>query len=110
MKNNGILYLFGCRLPTEGIYTSDFKHGVEQDLLNVYDIAYSRTTSEKCYVQHRLKEYSEFVSQVIEKGFVFICGDTMMAREVEAIMETISHTKGILKMKNENRLLLDVWG
>ena len=55
------------------------------------DVAFSRDTEQKVYVQHRLKEQAEEIYKWLEDGAViYICGDEKnMATDVHATLETI---------------------
>ena len=50
--------------------------------------AFSRETEKKIYVQDRIKEASLTVRSVLldDRGCFYICGDTRMARQVQAVL------------------------
>ena len=86
------------------------------------EVALSRKTEEKVYVQHRLKSRAAEVSDLILKdnASVFICGDgNAMAKDVmNAIKEILSNQGGlgdekaaalIDELKLRRRLVLDIW-
>lgn len=66
--------------------------------------AFSRETAKKVYVQHRLKERSSEVNELLQKKALFyVCGDAArMAREVNATLaQIIADGRGITPAKAE---------
>jgi len=66
--------------------------------------AFSRETSKKVYVQHRLKERAKEVNELLEKkAYFYVCGDAAnMAREVNTVLAKIlSEERGISEAKAE---------
>lgn len=83
--------------------------------------AFSRETSEKVYVQHRLEENGKLVNALLKQGaFFYVCGDAMrMARDVQAsLINIISKERGVTvkkageivkNMRTQNLYQEDVW-
>lgn len=83
--------------------------------------AFSRESSEKVYVQHRLEENGALVNALLKQGaFFYVCGDAMrMARDVQAsLVRIISKERGISaakaedivkNMRTQNLYQEDVW-
>lgn len=66
--------------------------------------AFSRQSSKKVYVQHRLKERSAEVNELLQKkAFFYVCGDAArMAREVNAVLaQIIAEGRGVSEAKGE---------
>ena len=66
--------------------------------------AFSRETSQKVYVQHRLRENSELVSDLLkQKATFYVCGDAAnMAREVNLVLgQIIAAQRGLPAEKGE---------
>lgn len=66
--------------------------------------AFSRETSQKVYVQHRLRENSELVSELLkQKATFYVCGDAAnMAREVNLVLgQIIAKQRGLPAEKGE---------
>jgi NADPH-ferrihemoprotein reductase len=66
--------------------------------------AFSREGSEKVYVQHRLKENAELVSDLLkQKANFYVCGDAAnMAREVNLVLgHIIAQQRGLPAEKGE---------
>ena len=79
--------------------------------------AFSRDQAEKVYVQHKMKEHSKEIFQMIENGAHFyICGDARrMAKDVDEALRVIIEEHGkdpgnyISKLKDEKRYSRDVY-
>ncbi|KAJ6183826.1 hypothetical protein N7519_005127 [Penicillium mononematosum] len=100
------LLFFGCRKSDEDfIYKDEFKTFQDQmgDSLKIIT-AFSREGSEKVYVQHRLKENAELVSDLLkQKANFYVCGDAAnMAREVNLVLgHIIAQQRGLPAEKGE---------
>lgn len=83
-------------------FTQDFLYQVElqnylkQGLLTRLDVAFSRDTAEKVYVQHKLLKHAAEVWQWLEQGaHLYICGDgARMAKDVHQALLTIVQQQG----------------
>ncbi|KAJ5611293.1 hypothetical protein N7510_008012 [Penicillium lagena] len=97
---------FGCRKSNEDfLYQDEFKAYQEQlgDSLKVIT-AFSRESSKKVYVQHRLKENASLVSDLLkQKANFYVCGDAAnMAREVNTVLgHIIAEQRGMPAEKGE---------
>ncbi|KAL4963607.1 NADPH--hemoprotein reductase cprA [Aspergillus stella-maris] len=97
---------FGCRKQDEDfLYKDEFKTWQEQMGENLKIItAFSREGAQKVYVQHRLKENAELVSDLLKKKATFyVCGDAAnMAREVNLVLgQIIANQRGLPSEKGE---------
>jgi NADPH-ferrihemoprotein reductase len=66
--------------------------------------AFSRESSKKVYVQHRLKERAQEVSELLsQKAYFYVCGDAAnMAREVNTVLaQIIAEGRGVSEAKGE---------
>lgn len=66
--------------------------------------AFSRETSKKVYVQHRLRERAAEVNELLsQKAFFYVCGDAAnMAREVNTVLaQIIAEGRGVSEAKAE---------
>lgn len=83
-------------------YTTDFLYQVEwqrwlkDGVLTRMDVAFSRDTDEKVYVQHKMLENSRDLFQWLEEGaVVYVCGDKKhMAKDVHQTLVDIIETEG----------------
>ncbi len=73
--------------------------------------AFSRDQAEKCYVQHRLKEYGDVLVKQVDSGaHVYLCGDKR--RMAPVVLQTLTDVLGERRMaalKAEKRLKTDVF-
>jgi NADPH-ferrihemoprotein reductase len=117
------LLFFGCRNRKEDfVYESEWEEykkalGDKFEMIN----AFSRETSKKVYVQHRLKERAQEVNELLsQKAFFYVCGDAAhMAREVNTVLaQIIAEGRGVSEAKSEeivksmrstNQYQEDVW-
>lgn len=117
------ILFFGCRKRSEDfLYESEFEEykKVLGDSLEIVT-AFSRETSKKVYVQHRLKERSKEVGELLsQKAYFYVCGDAAhMAREVNTVLaQIIAEARGVPEAKGEeivknmraaNQYQEDVW-
>ncbi|PUB28574.1 sulfite reductase (NADPH) flavoprotein alpha-component [Elizabethkingia sp. YR214] len=82
---------FGDRnFVSDFLYQSEFQDFMKTGALTNLDLAFSRDTAEKVYVQHRLQQKSSEVFQWLEGGAsVYVCGaKEPMSKDVE---ETLLH-------------------
>ncbi|KAL5338317.1 NADPH--cytochrome P450 reductase [Aspergillus crustosus] len=97
---------FGCRNRDEDfLYQDEWNVYQEQLGENLKMItAFSRESSKKVYVQHRLREHSELVSELLkQKANFYVCGDAAnMAREVNLVLgQIIAAQRGLPAEKGE---------
>ncbi|KAL2869227.1 NADPH--hemoprotein reductase cprA [Aspergillus lucknowensis] len=97
---------FGCRKRDEDfLYENEWKVFEDQlgDKLKIIT-AFSREGSTKVYVQHRLRENAELVSDLLnQKANFYVCGDAAnMAREVNLVLgQIIAAQRGLPAEKGE---------
>lgn len=66
--------------------------------------AFSRDSSKKVYVQHRLRERSKDIGELLsKKANFYVCGDAAhMAREVNTVLaQIIAESRGVSESKGE---------
>ncbi|XP_077995276.1 NADPH--cytochrome P450 reductase-like isoform X2 [Glandiceps talaboti] len=116
-----VLY-FGCRHQKEDfIYQDELTEYKNNNTLTELNVAFSRDTAQKVYVQHLLKQNKASVWNLLDKGaHLYICGDARnMARDVNEVLRDILMTEGGLtkdqaedyfkKMHSKGRYAADVW-
>lgn len=86
---------------TDFLYQTEWKSWLKDGTLTKMDVAFSRDTEQKVYVQHRMLENSKELFQWLEEGAViYVCGDEKyMAADVHDALETILQEEGGLNAK-----------
>lgn len=81
---------------TDFLYQTEWQKLLKSGALTRMDIAFSRDTEKKVYVQHRMLEHSKEVFEWLEEGAaVYICGDEKnMARDVHSVFIDIIEREG----------------
>ncbi|XP_031429871.1 P450 (cytochrome) oxidoreductase b isoform X2 [Clupea harengus] len=117
-----VLY-YGCRHKNEDyLYQEELEEFEKMGVLTKLNVAYSRDTAEKVYVQHLLKNNKEELWNQVHtnSAHIYICGDARnMARDVQAAFHEIAeefggltHTQAtdyVKKLMTKGRYSQDVW-
>lgn len=116
-----VLY-FGCRNPNHDfIYEDELKTYVAEGIITELNLAFSRITDKKIYVQHKLWENRRKIWKFLEEGaHIYVCGDARnMARDVQNTLMKIyievggkdptSASKYQKEMEKQRRYQADVW-
>jgi sulfite reductase alpha subunit-like flavoprotein len=113
---------FGCRNHSDFLYRDRLASWQNQRVLTDLQVAFSRLTDQKVYVQDLMQENAQALWQLLShpQCHYYVCGDAKMAEDVFEVFMAIAKTKGKLshieavqffdKMKQENRFHTDVWG
>ncbi|WP_203247767.1 assimilatory sulfite reductase (NADPH) flavoprotein subunit [Sporosarcina beigongshangi] len=106
---------------TDFLYQTEWQRWAKDGVLTQVDVAFSRDTDEKVYVQHRMLEKSQELFEWLEEGAViYVCGDEKhMASDVHDTLETILQEEGglnakeaadyLAKMQQQKRYQRDVY-
>ncbi|MED1470619.1 assimilatory sulfite reductase (NADPH) flavoprotein subunit [Bacillus salipaludis] len=92
---------------TDFLYQTELQKWLKNGALTKLDVAFSRDTEEKVYVQHRMLEQSKELYKWLEEGaVVYICGDEKhMAHDVHnTFIEIIAKEGGLSREKAEEYL------
>jgi len=96
---------FGDRnYVTDFLYQTDWQRMLQDGVLTHLEVAFSRDSEEKVYVQHRLKEHAaELYSWIEEGAYIYICGDEKhMAHDVhKALIDIIAQYKALSEQEAE---------
>ena len=100
-KGKSWLFFGDQHFVTDFLYQTEWKAWLKAGVLTQMDVAFSRDTDEKVYVQHRMLEKSEELFQWFEEGAViYVCGDEKnMAADVHNTLEIILQEEGGLNAK-----------
>ncbi|ACV26146.1 assimilatory sulfite reductase (NADPH) flavoprotein subunit [Kangiella koreensis] len=81
---------------TDFLYQVEIQKYVSSGLLNKLDLAFSRDSEQKVYVQHKLLDNAQELWQWLEQGaYFYVCGDMhKMAKDVEQTLLTIIQEQG----------------
>jgi sulfite reductase alpha subunit-like flavoprotein len=113
---------FGCRNHSDFLYGDQLTSWQNQGVLTDLQVAFSRLTDKKVYVQGLMQENAKTLWQSLShpQCHYYVCGDAKMADDVFEVFMAIAKTEGNLshveaveffdKMKQENRFHADVWG
>jgi sulfite reductase (NADPH) flavoprotein alpha-component len=103
------------------LYKRQLNNWLDSGLLSRLDLAFSRDSEEKVYVQHRMLQHGAEIYRWLQLGsYFYVCGDAKrMARDVEAALieilivhgdHTSSSAKDFVKsMKQSKRYAADVY-
>lgn len=83
---------FGDRhFRTDFLYQREWQRYVKDGALTRIDLAFSRDTHDKVYVQHRMREQGKALYEWLQEGaHLYVCGDAdQMARDVHAALVDI---------------------
>lgn len=92
------------------LYQVEWQHYVSSGLLTRIDLAWSRDSTEKIYVQHVLRQQASEVWRWLERGAHFyVCGDaTHMAKEVEQTLLDIISEQGAMPPDDAEQYLSEL--
>ncbi|WP_379129845.1 assimilatory sulfite reductase (NADPH) flavoprotein subunit [Paenibacillus sp. sgz500958] len=106
---------------TDFLYQTDWQRMLKDGVLSKLDVAFSRDTEEKVYVQNRILENSRELYQWLQEGaHLYICGDKQqMAHDVQSALVTVIQQEGgispeeaaayLENMQREKRYQRDVY-
>jgi len=95
---------------TDFLYQTEWQRWVKDGVLTKMDVAFSRDTEEKVYVQHRMKEHSKELFEWLQEGaVVYICGDEKnMAHDVHNTLIDIIEKEGKMSREKAEAYLADM--
>jgi sulfite reductase (NADPH) flavoprotein alpha-component len=120
-EGNNWLFYGDQHLVTDFLYQLDWRQWLTSGLLTHLDVAFSRDTDQKVYVQHRMLAKSKEIFQWLSDGaHVYVCGDEKhMAHDVHNALLTIIEREGAMSsdeaaayltnMQQQNRYQRDVY-
>jgi sulfite reductase (NADPH) flavoprotein alpha-component len=95
---------------TDFLYQTEWQKWLKDGVLTKMDVAFSRDTDEKVYVQHRMFEQSKELFEWLEEGaVVYICGDEKhMAHDVHTTLIDIIEKEGSMSRDQAEQYLADM--
>lgn len=115
------LFFGDRRFRTDFLYQTDWLRWRAAGLLTRIDVAFSRDTAEKVYVQHRMAERAKELYDWLQEGaYFYVCGDQKsMAPDVHAQLRAIVRDQGgmsdsaaeeyLAELQRQNRYQRDVY-
>ncbi|AKE25150.1 MULTISPECIES: assimilatory sulfite reductase (NADPH) flavoprotein subunit [Bacillus] len=95
---------------TDFLYQTEWQNWLKDGVLTKMDVAFSRDTEEKVYVQHRMLEHSAELFEWLQEGAaVYICGDEKhMAHDVHNTLLEIIEKEGNMSREESEAYLADM--
>ncbi|MYL64526.1 assimilatory sulfite reductase (NADPH) flavoprotein subunit [Bacillus hwajinpoensis] len=95
---------------TDFLYQVEWQKWLKDGVLTRMDVAFSRDTEEKVYVQHRMRERSKELYEWLQKGaHIYVCGDEKyMAKDVHIALVNILEQEGDLSESEAEAYLADL--
>lgn len=92
---------------TDFLYQTEWQNYLKSGVLTKMNVAFSRDTAEKVYVQHRMLEHSKELFEWLQEGAsVYICGDEKhMAHDVHQTLINIIEKEGNLNREDAEKYL-----
>ncbi|WP_248498995.1 assimilatory sulfite reductase (NADPH) flavoprotein subunit [Staphylococcus haemolyticus] len=90
-KGNTWLFFGDQHFTTDFLYQTEWQEWLNDGVLGKMDVAFSRDTDEKVYVQHRIAEHSKEFNEWLQNGAsIYICGDEKhMAKDVHQAIRNV---------------------
>ncbi|PWU69718.1 assimilatory sulfite reductase (NADPH) flavoprotein subunit [Gracilibacillus dipsosauri] len=121
LKGKTWLFFGDQHFRSDFLYQVDWQNWLKNGYLSRMDVAFSRDSAEKIYVQHRMLEKAKELFSWLEQGaHIYVCGDEKrMAKDVHQTLLTIIEQEGKLssteaeaflnQLKQEKRYQRDVY-
>lgn len=88
------LFWGGRNKSSYNLYRDLVTKAIQNKQLKSLNIAYSRESTEKKYVQHLIKENPHMIERVLsQKGIIMICGSIGMEIDVKEVLDSITVSK-----------------
>jgi len=106
--------IFGCTKQNEDfLYREELQEALDSDPAALKELvtAFSREQAEKVYVQHRLRERSKEIAELVAEGaYVYVCGSTAMGRALrEAMVAALGDSDYVSRLQTEGRYIEELW-
>ncbi|WP_138493757.1 assimilatory sulfite reductase (NADPH) flavoprotein subunit [Paenibacillus pinistramenti] len=90
------LFFGDQHFATDFLYQVEWQRWLKDGVLNRMDVAFSRDSDQKVYVQHKMLERSaELYSWLQDGAYIYVCGDEKhMAHDVHNTLQTILVQEG----------------
>lgn len=121
LSGNTWLFFGEQHFTTDFLYQTEWQAWLKDETLAKLDLAFSRDTEEKIYVQHRIAQQSELFYEWLQDGAaIYVCGDEKhMAKDVHDTIRSVIEQEGdmseadaeayLTQMKQAKRYQRDVY-
>ncbi len=102
---------FGERnFRTDFLYQTEWQEWLKNGVLTKMEVAFSRDSAEKIYVQHRIREHAHDVYAWLEEGaYIYLCGDAArMAPDVHDTLVTVIEEQASVQREEAEEYLRDL--
>jgi sulfite reductase (NADPH) flavoprotein alpha-component len=106
-KGRNWLFFGDQHFNSDFLYQTEWQKYLKSGLLTRMDVAFSRDTDHKVYVQHRMKEKARDLYAWMEEGaFFYVCGDAnRMAKDVhQALIDIYVEEGGLAQEAAETKV------
>jgi NADPH-ferrihemoprotein reductase len=114
---------FGCQKRTvDYIYKDEIEEYAATKVLTSLQLAFSRESEKKVYVQHLIRasdNAKDIVIDLDQGGYIFVCGATAMGTDVmDAVVDVVASQKGLTKeaateyvrdLQKKGRYVQELW-
>ncbi|HBZ08306.1 MAG TPA: assimilatory sulfite reductase (NADPH) flavoprotein subunit [Bacillus bacterium] len=109
-KGKSWLFFGDQHFVTDFLYQVEWQRWLKNGVLTNMDVAFSRDTEKKVYVQHRMLEKSREIYNWLEEGaHVYVCGDEKnMAKDVNSTLLEILEKEGGMSSEAASAYLADM--
>lgn len=95
---------------TDFLYQVEWQRWLADGILTNMDVAFSRDTDQKVYVQHRMQQRSKEIYEWLQEGaYIYVCGDEKkMAHDVHSTLAAILVKEGGMTMEQATDYLIEL--
>ncbi|WP_419893725.1 assimilatory sulfite reductase (NADPH) flavoprotein subunit [Oceanobacillus kimchii] len=110
VKGRTWLFYGDQHFATDFLYQVEWQNWLKHGVLTKMDVAFSRDSADKVYVQHRMLEHSKELYQWLQDGAnIYVCGDEKhMAHDVHQTLSTIIQKEGCFSIEEAEAYLTDM--
>lgn len=108
------MLFFGCTKQNEDfLYREELQEALDSEppALGKLVTAFSREQADKVYVQHRLRDQSQEIAELVGQGaYIYVCGGTSMGRALrEEMAAALGDSDLVSRLQTEGRYIEELW-
>lgn len=109
-KGKAWLFFGDQHFVTDFLYQIEWQRWLKEGVLTKMNVAFSRDTDKKVYVQHKMLKHSKELYQWLEEGaYIYVCGDKdRMAKDVHETLISIISKEGQLNYEDAENYLKEL--